>query len=442
MVENNEQKMRSEILQIVEKYYKVKTGTPKFEPGKTRIPHAGKVCDAEEMKNAVDACLDFWLTAGRFSDQFEAEFAKVMGHKYCSLVNSGSSANLIAVSCLTSKLMGKRRLVRGDKVITVSAGFPTTVNPIFQNGLIPRFIDVELGYYNPKPEMVEKAIDDRTKAIIIAHALGNPFDAERIAKIAKDHGLFLIEDCCDAVGSKLNGKLVGTFGDMATTSFYPAHHITMGEGGSVLTSNPILKKAIDSFRDWGRDCWCATGKDNTCGKRFCWKLGELPYGYDHKFIYSNIGYNLKMTDIQAAIGIAQLKKLPEFIKKRKENYEFFLSRLSKYSSKLIMPKILPGVELSSFGFMMTVAEGAGFTKNEIVEYLESKNIATRMLFGGNLVRQPAYIGEKFDVVGDLKNSDFIMNNSFWIGVYPGVTHEMREYMVKQIETFLEEKDKL
>lgn len=432
----HDENIRKKILDMVSEYCDSKT-KQKFEPGKTRIPHAGKVFDAEEMRNAVDACLDFWLTAGRYSDQFETEFAKFMSHKSCSLVNSGSSANLVAVSALTSKLMGKRRLVNGDKVITVAAGFPTTVNPIFQNGLVPRFIDVEIGTYNPTPERVEEAIDDKTKAIIIAHTLGNPFDADKIAKISKEHGLFLIEDCCDAVGSKLNGKMVGTFGDIATVSFYPAHHITMGEGGAVLTSNLILKKAIESFRDWGRDCWCQTGKDNTCGKRFEWKLGELPKGYDHKFIYSNIGYNLKITDMQAAIGIAQLKKLPEFIRKREDNYEFFLSRLSKYSSKLIMPKTLPGVELSSFGFVMTVAENAGFSKNDIVSHLESRNIATRMLFGGNLTRQPAYLDQKFEIVGELKNTDMIMNNSFWIGVYPGVSPEMREYVVKEIINFLE-----
>ncbi len=432
-----EQELRKEILEKVKEYYELyKKPVPTFEPGKSRISYAGRIYDEHEMQNLVDSSLDFWLTSGRYCKEFETEFAKFFEMKFCSLTNSGSSANLLAVSALTSPKLGDKRLKKGDKVITAAAGFPTTLNPIFQNGLIPKFIDTEIGTYNPTPEMVEDAIDEGTKAIILAHTLGNPFDAERIAKIAKEHGMYLIEDCCDAVGSKFNGKSVGTFGDIATVSFYPAHHMTMGEGGAVLTDDFMLKRIIESFRDWGRDCWCPPGVDNTCKKRFTWQLGELPYGYDHKYIYSHIGYNLKVLDMQGAIGLAQLKKLPEFIRKRKENYEFFLSSLSKHSSVFVLPHTLPNADISPFGFPLTVKEDAPFTKNEIVQYLESKGVATRMLFGGNLTRQPAYTGEVFEKSGALTNSDIVMNNTFWIGVYPGISDEMREYIVFEFDNFL------
>jgi len=433
-----ESESRKEILEKVREFYiRFRKAPQKFERGKGKVPYAGRIYNETEMQNAVDACLDFWLTYGRYCEKFEAELSKLFDVKYCSLTNSGSSANLLAVSALTSKSLGDLRLKRGDKIITTAASFPTTVNPIFQNGFIPRFIDIEIETYNPSPKMVEAAIDEKTKAIILAHTLGNPFDAEKIAEIAKENGLFLIEDCCDAIGSTLNNKNVGTFGDIATVSFYPAHHITTGEGGAVLTSNPLLKKSIESFRDWGRDCWCPPGKDNSCARRFGWKLGELPYGYDHKYIYSNIGYNLKMLEMQAAIGLAQLGKLSEFIQKRKDNYSFFLSRFSKFPSKLVMPKTIQGAEISPFGFPITIARDAGFGRNEIVTYLESKGIATRMLFGGNLTKQPAYLGENFEVVGNLTNSDMIMTNTFWIGVYPGITEEMRKYIAEEIEAFLE-----
>lgn len=436
-MEKEQDKARKEILESVRKFHGLGAKKPKFVPGQTHIPYAGRVYDFEEMQNAIDACLDFWLTSGRYCAQFEQGLARFFGLAHCSLTNSGSSANLLALSCLTSPALGEKRLKRGDKIITAATGFPTTVNPIFQNGLIPRFIDVELGTYNPTPEMVEEAIDSKTKGIMLAHTLGNPFDAKKMRELAQEHGLYLIEDCCDAVGSKLNGKHVGTFGDIATVSFYPAHHMTTGEGGALLTDNSQLKKLIESFRDWGRDCWCAPGSDNTCKKRFSWKLGNLPYGYDHKYVYSNIGYNLKMLDIQGAIGLAQLKKLPEFIRKRKQNYEFLLSRISKWKSKIILPKKTAGSDPSPFGFLLTVKEDAGFSKNDIVEHLESKGIATRMLFGGNLTRQPAYLNEKFDVIGKLENSDIVMNNTFWVGVYPGLTEEMIEYMAAQLEEFLE-----
>jgi CDP-6-deoxy-D-xylo-4-hexulose-3-dehydrase len=432
----DKEQLRKEILKKVKEYALEQIKGVPFVPGKTRINYAGRIYDNEEMENAVDACLDFWLTAGKYCTQFENDFAGFCGTKFCSLTNSGSSASLLAISCLTSKKLGEKRLKKGDKVITAAAGFPTTVNPIFQNGLIPRFIDVELGTYNSTSEMVEEAIDHKTKAIILAHTLGNPYDAEKISTLAKEHNLYLIEDCCDAVGSKFGGRKVGTFGDIATISFYPAHHMTMGEGGAVLTSNELLKRLAESFRDWGRDCWCLPGKDDTCKKRFSWKLGDLPFGYDHKYIYSHIGYNLKLLDIQGAIGLAQLKKLPIFIKRRKENYNFLLQKLEKYSNMLLMPQALSKADISPFGFPITVKESTPFKKNDIVEYLESRGIATRMLFGGNLTKQPAYIGEKFDIVGRLENSDIVMNNTFWIGVYPGITNEMLVYIVNCFEDFL------
>jgi CDP-6-deoxy-D-xylo-4-hexulose-3-dehydrase len=438
-----EEKLRRQILAQVKLYYdSCKEKREEFVPGKSRIPYSGRVYDEEEMQNAVSACLDFWLTSGRFCTQFESEFAKFMGAEFCSLTNSGSSANLLALSALTSPKLGGKRLKKGDKVITAAAGFPTTVNPIFQNGLIPKFVDSELGTYNPSPKMVEEAVDSDTKAIMFAHTLGNPFDAEKISQMAKESGLYLIEDCCDAVGSRLNGKPVGTFGDIATASFYPAHHITMGEGGAALTSNSQLKRIIDSFRDWGRDCWCPPGKDDTCAKRFSWQLGELPHGYDHKYIYSHRGYNLKVTDMQGAIGLAQLKKLPSFVEKRKQNYDFLISRISKVpgaSSSFILPRAIEGADISPFGLPLTVAGGAPFSRKEIVEYLESRGIATRMLFGGNLTRQPAYVGERFEKSGELPNADRIMNDTFWIGVYPGMSGEMREYVASSFESFMKEK---
>ncbi len=434
----NKEELRKEILEKVKEFASIKDDK-EFIPGKSRIPYAGRVYDHEEVVALIDSSLDFWLTAGRYATQFETEFAKYFGTRFCSLTNSGSSANLLALSCLTSDKLGERKLKSGDKVITCATGFPTTINPIFQNGLIPVFVDAELGTYNPIPEQIEEAAKKGANAIMIAHTLGNPFDLEMIAKIANDHDLYLIEDCCDAIGAKFDGKPVGTIGDIATVSYYPAHHMTMGEGGALMTSNPQLKKLIESFRDWGRDCWCQPGKDDTCKMRFKWKLGGLPYGYDHKYIYSNIGYNLKVTDMQAAIGVAQLKKLPEFVGKRKENFEFYMKNLKEYEKQLILPKKHPKAEPSPFGFPLTVKKDAGFTKNEIVEYLESKGIATRMLFGGNLTKQPAYQGKKFEKIGSLENSDYIMNNTFWIGVYPGLTKEMLEYIIDEFHSFLRKK---
>ncbi len=430
-------KLRQETVQMARKFQRMRSEKEKTKnQAKMKVPNAGKVYDEEEMALLVDSALDFWLTAGRFTDQFETELAEACGLKHAMMVNSGSSANLVALSALTSKFLGSKKLKRGDEVITAAASFPTTINPIFQNCLVPVILDVELETYNIDVSMVEEAITDKTKAVMVAHTLGNPFDVETLAKICKERGLYLVEDCCDAFGSTFNGKKVGTFGDFATLSFYPAHHITTGEGGAVLTNNDLLKRAAESFRDWGRDCWCKTGCDNTCGKRFDWKLGELPRGYDHKFIYSNIGYNLKATDMQAAIGIAQLKKVQGFIKKRKENFKDYYEFFKKHEEYFILPKSYPEADPSHFGYLVNIREGAPFARTALVPYLEEKGISTRMLFGGNIIRQPAYIGENYRVVGELKNADHLMNNAFWVGVYPGITAQMREYVKGAFTEFL------
>jgi CDP-4-dehydro-6-deoxyglucose reductase, E1 len=429
--------LRKEILALVAHYYQTEHNSKQpFVAGKSKISYAGRIYDEKELVNLVDSCLDFWLTAGRYVEKFEDVFAAKFGQKYCSMTNSGSSANLLAISALTSpKIKGK--LSAGDEVITAAAGFPTTVNPIFQLGLVPVFVDVEIGTYNVDPKIVEEAISEKTKAIFLAHTLGNPFDAEAIAKIALKHNLWLIEDCCDALASTINNRFVGTFGHLSTYSFYPAHHITTGEGGAVLTNDSLLRKEVNSFRDWGRDCWCAPGSDDTCKKRFDWKLGDLPYGYDHKYIYSNIGFNLKALEMQGAIGLAQLEKLNTFVEKRRDNYAFFMNHLHKYEHKLVLPMTSAKAVISPFGFMLTVRSDAGFTRNQLVGFLEQSGIATRMLFGGNLTRQPAYIGKKYRVHGTLQGSDTVMNNSFWIGVYPGITSEMRTYIIERFEHFMQ-----
>jgi len=419
--------LRDEILRLVEQYCAETHAARPFVEGESRVPVAGRVFDAAEMRLLVDSALDFWLTTGRFADRFEREFARWMGIRECVLVNSGSSANLLAVSALTSPKLGERRLKAGDEVITVAAGFPTTVNPLFQNGLVPVFIDVTIPTYNADASQLEAALSPRTRAIILAHTLGNPFDLDTVTAFAKKHGLWLIEDCCDAVGSTYRGRKVGSFGDLATTSFYPAHHITMGEGGSVLTDVPLLRTLVESFRDWGRDCWCAPGKDNTCGKRFDWQLGGLPHGYDHKYTYSHIGYNLKLTDMQAAVGVAQLTKLDRFIEARRRNACALRAGLRQMEEFFVLPEPTPGSDPSWFGFPIGVRAEAPFTRNQAVAHLESHKIATRLLFGGNLTRQPAYQGLPFRVVGDLPNSDFVMDRVFWIGVYPGITEQMVEY---------------
>ena len=434
---NIEKFARKDILNKVVKFYQSQKRN-KFIPGKTKISYAGRVYNDKELVNLVDASLDFWLTAGRYADKFESRFAKFLGLKYCLLVNSGSSANLLAVTALTSSKLGKRQLKPGDEVITIACGFPTTLNPILQNNLIPVFIDIDLGTYNIKAENIEKVITKKTKAIFVPHTLGNPAELGKILKIAKKYNLWFIEDNCDALGSKYKGKYTGTFGHISTSSFYPAHHITMGEGGAVLTNDALLYRIIMSFRDWGRDCWCDTGHDNTCGKRFSQKFGKLPFGYDHKYVYSHIGYNLKVTDMQAAIGVAQLEKLPLFIKARKRNFKAFYSGLKKYEKYFILPQTVKNSEPSWFGFPILIKPDAPFTRTDIVLYLEKNKIATRMLFGGNLTKQPAYENTKFRVVGDLRNTDLVMNNLFWIGVYPGISKAQINYITGIFDKFIKQ----
>jgi CDP-6-deoxy-D-xylo-4-hexulose-3-dehydrase len=430
-----EERLRIEILEKVKLLYNNRKNEEEFIPGETMVHYAGRVFDENEMMTLVDSALDFWLTAGRYAQKFEKEFAKFLDVKYCLLTNSGSSANLLAISALTSPKLGEKRLEPGDEVITTACGFPTTLNPIIQNNLKPVFIDVELGTYNIQAEMIEESISEKTKAIFVAHTLGNPVNINEIKKIAEKYDLWFIEDNCDALGSKYAEKYTGSYGHISTFSFYPAHHITMGEGGAVLTNDPLLKEIIASFRDWGRDCWCEPGCDNTCGKRFGWQLGELPFGYDHKYIYSHVGYNLKVTDMQAAIGVEQLKKLPEFIEARKSNFRTIYNALEPYSKYLLLPKTEDEADPSWFGFTIIVKENAPFTRDDLVNHLESNKIATRMLFGGNLTKQPAYKDSDFRVVGSLENTDNVMNNLFWIGVYPGITEEKMVYMLEIFEEF-------
>lgn len=430
----NELEIRKEILEKV-KAFVLSREKEKFVPGKSHINYAGRIYDEKELTNLVDASLDFWLTSGRYAQKFEKKLAGFLGVKYCLLTNSGSSANLLAISSLTSPLLKERKLKPGDEVITTACGFPTTLNPIIQNNLVPVFIDVDLGTYNVCVEKIEKAITKKTKAIFVAHTLGNPVDIEVITNIANKHNLFFVEDNCDSLGSKYNRKFTGTFGHISTCSFYPAHHLTMGEGGAVLTSDPLLKRIILSFRDWGRDCWCEPGHDNTCKHRFAQQFGDLPYGYDHKYVYSHIGYNLKVTDMQAAVGCAQLEKLADFIKARKENFGAIKTSLKDFEKYLLLPQASKHSDPSWFGFPISVKENAPFNRAEIVKYLEDNKIATRMLFGGNLIKQPAYKDTKYRIYGDLKNTDIVMNNLFWIGVYPGITKDKLKYIIKTFQNF-------
>jgi len=421
--------LRAKILDLVTQYYEQAFHIPAFVADAMPIPVSGRVFDAEELRYLVDASLDFWLTAGRFSQEFETEFARALGFRHAVLVNSGSSANLLALSCLTSPSLGDRQLKPGDEVITLAAGFPTTVNPIIQNGLVPVFVDITIPTYNIDVNQLEDAVSGRTKAVMIAHTLGNPFNVSQVTEFVRKYNLWLIEDCCDAVGATYQGKHVGSFSDVATTSFYPAHHITMGEGGCVLTNQSKLKKLLESFRDWGRDCWCLPGKDNTCGKRFAWHLGDLPFGYDHKYTYSHIGYNLKATDMQAAVGLAQLKKLPSFIAARRSNFRVLYDGLSDLRDYLILPEATLSAVPSWFGFALAVRPEAPFSRNQVIQYLDEHKIATRLLFGGNLVRQPAYLKVPHRIIGDLTNSDFVMNHVFWIGVYPGLASSMLDHVL-------------
>lgn len=445
MFENkSEQEARKEILEIVKEYCNTYHNGKEYTYG-DRIPYARRVYDEEEMTNLVDSALEFWLTAGHYAEEFEKELAAFLNVKFCSLVNSGSSANLLAFMTLTSPLLKERRICPGDEVITVAAGFPTTVTPMLQYGAVPVFVDVTIPQYNIDVTMLEEALSAKTKAVMLAHTLGNPFDLKAVKAFCDKYKLWLIEDNCDALGSKyfIDGewRYTGTIGDIGTSSFYPPHHMTMGEGGAVYTNNPLLNRIMRSFRDWGRDCVCASGQDNLCGHRFDRQYGELPLGYDHKYVYSHFGYNLKATDMQAAIGCAQLKKLPDFVECRKKNFAYLSEKLAAVSDKLILPKACPDSEVSWFGYLITCKEGGD--KNKIVQYLEKSGVQTRMLFAGNLTRQPCFdemrkSGKGYRVVGELKETDRIMKDSFWIGVYPGMTTEMLDYMVEQIITALGE----
>ena len=429
--------LRAKILELVGDFHAANWSEPAFVPGVTPVPVSGKVFDGEDLRSLVDASLDFWLTTGRFAAQFEKDFAAFMGTRHCSLVNSGSSANLLALTALTDPSLKDRALRPGDEVITCAAGFPTTVNPILQNQLVPVFLDASLPSCNLDVSRLEEALGPRTKAIMVAHALGNPFDLGAVMDLARRHDLWLVEDCCDALGAQYQGQAVGTFGDLATASFYPAHHITMGEGGAVLTSNPQLKKLVESFRDWGRDCWCDPGHDDTCHRRFDWQLGELPPGYDHKYTYSRIGYNLKLTDMQAAVGLSQLAKLPDFIRRRRANYQTLRRLLEPLQGSLLLPEALPGAEPSWFGFPVTLREDCPVSRNTVIQALEAAKVATRLFFGGNLLRQPAYLGIPKRVVGDLRTADAIMERTFWLGVYPGLTEPMLAHMAATLAQSLE-----
>jgi len=434
---NKSEALRAKIIELVRQYHDSEFPKRSFSPKYDNIPISGRVFNAEDIQHLVDAGLDFWLTTGRYAREFETLFSDYMHVKYTMLVNSGSSANLLAISSLTSPLLGKKQLKRGDEVITIAAGFPTTLNPIFQNQLVPVFLDISIPTYNINTRLLEAAISEKTKAIILAHTLGNPFEIDKVLEVAKKYDLWVIEDCCDAIGSRYNGEMVGTFGHIATCSFYPAHHITMGEGGAVLTSDTSLKRIITSFRDWGRDCWCEPGFNNTCNHRFLQKFGDLPEGYDHKYVYSHIGYNLKITDMQAAVGVSQLKKLNDFVAVRKTNFKKIKQHLKEFEEWFILPEATPMSDPSWFGYPVFVRETAPFSRDDLTVFLSKNRIDTRLLFGGNLIKQPAYRNMKYRIVGDLSTTDRVMNSLFWLGVYPGINNEMIDYVYLKISEFLE-----
>ncbi|MBL7669055.1 MAG: lipopolysaccharide biosynthesis protein RfbH [Bdellovibrionaceae bacterium] len=450
MLPHDEKAARDHIKALVANYYE-KFHAPKqneeFIAGTSRVNYGGRVYDEKEMVNLADSMLDFWLTSGRFCDAFEKRFSDLLGVKFSLLVNSGSSANLVAFSALTSPALKERQVKKGDEVITVAAGFPTTVNPIIQYGAVPVFVDicVEDGTYNIDVSQLEAARSEKTKALMIAHTLGNPFNLEAVTAFCKKYNLWLVEDNCDALGSRYNGKYTGTIGDIATSSFYPPHHLTMGEGGAVYTSNTTLKRVAESFRDWGRDCWCPSGKDNTCKKRFDWTLGELPKGYDHKYVYGHFGYNLKVTEMQASVGLAQLDKLESFSNARRENFKFLRESLSTLSKVFVLPNATPNSDPSWFGFLLTVRDGAGFSRDEFTRHLEENRIQTRMLFAGNMIRQPMFNEIRgtgaYRVIGDLKNTDRVTTNTLWIGVYPGMKKPALEYTTKIIHEFVRSRSK-
>jgi len=431
--------IRRQIVDLVAEYHRAAFAPRPFVPGETPVRYAGRVFDAEELQLAVEASLDFWLTAGRFTERFESTLAQRMDRDTALLVNSGSSANLVAFSALTSPQLKDRRVRPGDEVITVAAGFPTTVNPIIQNRAVPVFVDVELATYVPAAAAIEAAITARTRAVMIAHTMGIPFDSKAVAELCRKHGMWLVEDCCDALGARLHGQSVGTFGDVATLSFYPAHQITMGEGGAVVVEDETLARIARSFRDWGRDCYCSGGENNTCGKRFSQQFGTLPCGYDHKYVYSHVGYNLKVTDIQAAIGCAQLKKLDDFVAARRRNWAALRAMLAPCEDRLLLPETPPGSEPCYFGFVITVRPEAGFPRSELVNFLEAAKIETRNLFCGNLVRHPAYDESEYRIVGELRNTDAIMNDTFFIGVYPGMSDAHLAYIGETFQRFMKGK---
>ncbi|HWH49440.1 MAG TPA: lipopolysaccharide biosynthesis protein RfbH [Burkholderiales bacterium] len=428
--------LRRQIAELVDSYSALAFADKPFSPGSSVVPPSGKVIGAPELRNMVEAVLDGWLTTGRFNDTFEQRLAKYLGVKHLLTVNSGSSANLVAFSALTSPRLGERAIRAGDEVIGVAAGFPTTVNPILQFGAVPVFVDVDIPTYNIDAGKVEAAIGPKTRAVMLAHTLGNPYNLDVITALCRKYNLWLIEDCCDALGSTYDGRLVGTFGDIGTLSFYPAHHITMGEGGAVFTNNFDLKQIADSFRDWGRDCYCAPGKDNTCGKRFEWQLGNLPFGYDHKYTYSHLGYNLKISDMQAACALAQMARLEGFVAARRKNFSYLKERLKTCEEFLVLPEATPKSDPSWFGFPITLKEEAPVSRVDLLTYLAQYKIGTRLLFAGNLTRQPYMLGRNFRVSGELANTDIIMNRTFWVGVYPGLRREMLDFVAEKIETFL------
>ena len=428
--------IRAQILDLVREYHAVAFPDAPFVAGSSPIPVSGRVFDDDDIVKLVDSSLDFWLTTGRFAAEFEREFAKRMGLRHCLLVNSGSSANLVAFSALTSPKLGDRQILPGDEVITTATGFPTTVNPAIQYGAVPVFLDVDVPTYNIDVSLLEEALSPKTKAVMVAHTLGNPFDLATITDFCRRNGLWLIEDCCDAVGARYDGKPVGTFGDLATVSFYPAHHITMGEGGAVLCNQGAIKVLAESFRDWGRDCWCEPGKDNTCGKRFDQQFGTLPAGYDHKYVYSHIGYNLKVTDMQAAVGVAQLAKLDGFIEARTRNFDHLYEGLSDLEDCLLLPEATPNSEPSWFGFPVAMRPDAPISRNDLVRALNDRGIGTRLVFAGNLLRQPAYLDITHRVVGDLTNADFVMENALWLGVFPGLTPDHIDHVIDVVHTLI------
>jgi CDP-6-deoxy-D-xylo-4-hexulose-3-dehydrase len=436
MSEQTAQALRRQIAELVERYAALQLAPAAFEAGRDAVPPSGKVIGAGELQNMTEAVLDGWLTTGRFNQAFEKRLARYLGRRCVLTTNSGSSANLLAFSALTSPRLGDRAIRKGDEVIGVAAGFPTTVNPILQFGAVPVFVDIELGTYNIDPVLIEAAIGPRTKAIMLAHTLGNPFNLKVIRELCDRYGLWLIEDCCDALGSTYEGRQVGSFGDLGTLSFYPAHHITMGEGGAVFTDSPLLKRIVESFRDWGRDCYCAPGEDNTCGKRFCWQLGDLPEGYDHKYTYSHLGYNLKITDMQAACALAQMDRLDDFIAARKRNFAWLSERLAGCAEQLILPQATPGSDPSWFGFPLTLRDGCGIERVGLLRYLDEQRVGTRLLFAGNLTRQPYMQGQEYRVCGELTMTDKAMRDTFWIGLWPGLSEDHLEHAARSLEAYV------